>query len=65
MGLLRELHMETFIVRIYRKNKSEAEDMAGLVEFINSNQEIAFGSLSELVELISDVYADETSRTPS
>jgi len=52
--------VETFIVRIYRHNETEPEDIAGLVEYIGSNEEVSFKSLADLVNVIRDACSDET-----
>ena len=40
--------MDSYVVRIYRRNSSSPQDLVGLVELVEINQERAFASFEEL-----------------
>ena len=40
--------MESYVVRIYRRNSSSPQNLVGLVELVEVNQERVFSSFEEL-----------------
>lgn len=40
--------MDSYVVRIYRRNSSSPQDLVGLVELVEVNQERTFMSFEEL-----------------
>jgi hypothetical protein len=40
--------MDSYVVRIYRRNSSSPQDLVGLVELVEVNQERAFMNFEEL-----------------
>lgn len=44
--------MESFIVRIYRRNRTKPEEIAGLVETVGTDEKSAFQSFAGLVTAI-------------
>ncbi|MBL8518660.1 MAG: hypothetical protein JNM76_16975 [Betaproteobacteria bacterium] len=58
--------MESFIIRLYRRNEGNDQEFAGLLEAVNSGLRTPFHSAGELLSLLS-LDADEhgTSKTGS
>ncbi|GBD98457.1 hypothetical protein BMS3Abin07_00471 [bacterium BMS3Abin07] len=50
MGDNRE--MESYIVRIYRRNKDELQGLAGIVESVRMEERIPFSNLGELCRIL-------------
>lgn len=44
--------MESYIVRVYRRNQADTHEVAGLVETVGSDEKKAFQSFSGLVTAI-------------
>ena len=44
--------MDSYVVRIYRRNSSSPQNLVGLVELVEVNQERAFTSLEELSAIL-------------
>jgi hypothetical protein len=40
--------MDSYVVRIYRRNSSSSQDLVGLIELVEVNQERAFMNFEEL-----------------
>lgn len=45
--------MDSYVVRIYRRNSSSPQNLVGLVELIDTNQELAFTNYDELLAILS------------
>ncbi len=43
---------ESYVVRIYRRDQHNPQRVAGVVEYIDSQQSRAFRSMSELMQLL-------------
>ncbi len=65
--------MESYIVRVYRRSRSDSGEVAGLVETVGSDEKESFQSFSGLIRAIrhavdggagSSVYPDESIRYP-
>lgn len=56
----KDRQVETFIVRIYRQNEEVPDDIAGLVEYIGTDEEISFQSLTDLMDVIRDACHGDT-----
>ena len=44
--------MESYIVRIYRKNQGRADEVAGLVETVGSSERLSFRTFPELTSVL-------------
>jgi hypothetical protein len=45
--------MDSYVVRIYRRNSSSIQNLVGLVELVEVNQERAFTNFEELRAILS------------
>ena len=45
--------MENYIVRIYRRNESDPQQIAGMLENVEKSENTAFKSFEELMQLMS------------
>lgn len=43
--------MDTYIVRVYRRDQKEGEGFAGLVEVVESEEKSAFSTVDEFLEI--------------
>lgn len=44
--------MDSYVVRIYRRNSSSPQNLVGLVELVEIDEERAFSSFEELREIL-------------
>jgi len=44
--------MENYIVRIYRRDSADSEQIAGIVESVERNENIMFKSIEELMHIM-------------
>ena len=51
--------METFIVRIYRKNPNRPDDIVGRIEYISGDEETSFHSMDDLIAVIRSACNEE------
>lgn len=58
-----ELTMATYIVRIYRRTKDKPEEIIGLVEHVDTQDQFRFHNLQELCAIIAGPAIEGEQRT--
>jgi hypothetical protein len=53
--------MQSYIVRVYRRNPDNAGDVAGIIEMVGEQKKITFQDLSELQESLEDCIKSDDS----
>lgn len=50
--------MDSYVVRIYRRNSDSPQDLVGLVELVDRDEERAFGNFEELRAILEGKQGD-------
>lgn len=57
--------MENYIVRIYRRNASDPNEVVGYVECVETAENLPFTSIADLVAILSTACGEPTSKPVS
>jgi hypothetical protein len=52
-------HVESYILRIYRRDEHHPDRIAGIVEDVDNGETAAFRNFSQLVEILSREHSSE------